>query len=66
VVSSLVPEHVVNLTTLVHNHATERSAFTDRMPPLSPSLMHRVHFFYFTLSPKFDLLMLLQPDVTLG
>jgi hypothetical protein len=65
-VSSLALDHVINLATLVPDQATKQSAFTDRTPPLSPGLMHRVHFFCFTLPPNFDSLMLLQPDVTLG
>jgi hypothetical protein len=65
-VSSLAPEHVINLTTLVPDQAIERLAFTDRTPLLSPGIMHWVHFFCFTLPPNFESLMLLQPDVTLG
>jgi hypothetical protein len=66
VVSSLAPEYVINLTILIPDLATERSTFTDQIPPLSPSLMHRVHFFCFMLPPNFDLLILLHPDVTIG
>jgi hypothetical protein len=38
VVSSLAPEHVINLTTSILDQAIERSTFTDRTPPLDPSL----------------------------
>jgi hypothetical protein len=39
---------------------------TDRTPPWTSSLMHRVHFFFFTSTPSFDPPMLLQIDVIPG
>jgi hypothetical protein len=41
-VSSLVPEHVVNLVTLVPDQDTCGSTFIDRTPPLRPNSMHQV------------------------
>jgi hypothetical protein len=52
--SSLAPEHVVNLVILVPDQATERSTFTDRTPLLEPSLMHQVPSICFTLSLIFN------------
>jgi hypothetical protein len=56
VVSSLAPEHVINLITLVPDQATGRSAFLDRTPPLELGLMHRVPSICFMLPSIFNLL----------
>jgi hypothetical protein len=38
----------------------------DQTPPWTASLMHRVHFFFFTSTPAFDPPMFLQPDAIPG
>jgi hypothetical protein len=60
-VSSLTPDHVINLATSIPEQAIDRSAFTDRTPPLEPCLMHRVPPICLTLSSIFNLLIIFFP-----
>jgi hypothetical protein len=59
--SSLVTEHVVNLTILVPDQATDRLAFPDRIVLLEPYLMHRVLSICFMLPSIFNLLSVFFP-----
>jgi hypothetical protein len=61
VISSLAPEHVINLVTSVLNQAIEQSAFTDWTPLMEPSLTHQVSSTCFTLSLIFNPLIIFFP-----
>jgi hypothetical protein len=56
VVSSLAPEHVINLLTLVPDQATGGSALTDQTPPLKLYFMRRLPLIDFTLPSIFNIM----------